>query len=185
MSDYSMPMGGTGRSVLTAQASRWWVFLLLGLASVVLGTILLFDLVAAVETLALLVAFGLWFNGMGEIVGAGRYHGGWSIAAGVFLIAGGIVAVVWPGITLWALAVVTGIDLLLSGGSRVAGAMADKPRGWGWLLAGGVLSLVAGVLALAWPGITILVLAILLGIRLIMFGAAELAFAWALRDAGA
>lgn len=184
MSDYSMPMGGS-RAVTTAQASRWWVFLLLGLASVVLGTILLFDLVAAVETLALLVAFGLWFNGMGELVGAGRYRGGWSVAAGTFLIVGGIVAVIWPDITLWALAVVIGVDLLLSGAARVAGAMMDKPTHWGWLLASGILSLVAGVVALAWPGVTILVLAIILGIRLIMFGAAELAFAWALRDARA
>jgi uncharacterized membrane protein HdeD (DUF308 family) len=182
MSDYSMPSTPMSRAELAGRSSRWWLFMLLGVASVVLGAFLLFDLVAAVDTLALLVAFGLWFNGLGELLGAGRYRGGWSIAAGVFLVVGGIVAVSWPGITLWALAVVIGVDLLLSGGVRVAGALADRPDGWGWLLTGGVLSLIVGVLAIAWPGATVLVLAIILGIRLIMFGAAEIAFAWALRD---
>lgn len=180
MSEYAMPMGRTGMS---AQASRWWLVMLLGVASMVLGVILLFDLVAAVETLALLVAVGLWFNGLGELLGAGRYQGGLSVAAGLFLIVGGVVAIAWPDITLWALAIVVAVDLLLSGAARIAGAMALSGRGRGWVLAGGILSLVAGVFAVAWPDVTILVLAIMLGIRLIMFGAVEFAYAWALRDA--
>jgi uncharacterized membrane protein HdeD (DUF308 family) len=180
MSDYAM---GAGRAELDAQASRWWLFMLLGVASVVLGAILLFDLVAAVRTLALLVAFGLWFNGLGELLGTGRYGGGaWATAAGILLIVGGVVAVAWPGVTLWALALVVGIDLLISGGVRVAGAMVARPERWGWLLTGGVISFVAGVFALSWPGATVLVLAVLVGIRLIMFGAAEIAYAWTLHD---
>jgi len=46
-----------------------------------------------------------------------------------------------------------------------------------------VLSLVVGVMALSWPGATVLVLAILLGIRMIIFGAVEIAFAMTLREA--
>ena len=53
---------------------------------------------------------------------------------------------------------------------------------WTLLPAVVMLSVVAGVLALAWPGATVLVLAILLGIRTLFFGLAEIAFALTLRQ---
>jgi uncharacterized membrane protein HdeD (DUF308 family) len=170
------------RSRLKAASSRWWMFLLLGVAAVVVGVILLFDLVAAVGTLAAFVAFGLIFTGLGELTASSRYRTTASVAAGVLLLAAGVVALAWPHITLWALAVVTGIGLLLSGAVRLGAALSDKPDGWGWLMVGGALSLVVGVMALAWPGATVLVLAILLGFRLLVFGAVEIAFALGLRD---
>ncbi|HEY8547195.1 MAG TPA: DUF308 domain-containing protein, partial [Acidimicrobiales bacterium] len=134
---------------LRAASSRWWLFLIVGIASVVLGMILLFDLVVAVETLALFIAFGLIFSGVEELLGWTRYRRSLSMAAGVLLIVAGIVAVAWPGITLWALAVVTAIGLLVSGAVRAAAALTDKPRGWGWLFVGGAISLVVGVMAIA------------------------------------
>jgi uncharacterized membrane protein HdeD (DUF308 family) len=172
------------RSDLKAATSRWWMFLVLGVAAVVVGLILLFDLVAAVGTLAAFVAFGLIFTGLGELTAASRYRTVLSVAAGVLLIAAGVVALAWPDITLWALAVVTGIGLLLSGAVRLGAALGDKPDGWGWLMVGGILSLVVGIVALAWPGATVLVLALLLGFRLVVFGAVEIAFALGLRDLG-
>jgi len=170
------------RSQLKAATSRWWMFLLFGVAAVVVGLILLFDLVAAVGTLAAFVAFGLIFTGVGELMASSRYRTALSVAAGVLLIAAGVVSLAWPDITLWALAVVTGIGLLLSGAVRLGAALGDRPDGWGWLVVGGALSLVVGVLALAWPGATVLVLAILLGFRLLVFGAVEIAFALGRRD---
>jgi uncharacterized membrane protein HdeD (DUF308 family) len=172
------------RSQLKAASSRWWMFLVLGIAAVVVGLILLFDLVTAVRTLVVFVSIGLIFTGLGELSAASRYRTFLSTAAGVLLIVAGIVALVWPDITLWALAVVTGIGLLTSGAVRLAAAIGDKPDGWGWLMVGGALSLVVGVLALAWPGATVLVLAILLGVRLVVYGAVEIAFALGLRDVG-
>lgn len=180
MGDYVMDRGAD--PVASAAAAKWWLFLLMGIAAVVIGVLLLFDLVAAVETLALLVAFGLIVTGVGELVGSGRYRNAFTVAAGVLLIVSGILAVAWPDITLWALAVVTAFGLLLSGGFRLAAALMDRPDGWGWLLAGGLLSVVAGVFALAWPDATILVLAILLGIRMVMYGAVEIWFALGLRQ---
>lgn len=172
------------RSDLKAASSRWWLFLLLGAAAVVIGLILLFDLVAAVDTLVLFVSIGLIFTGLGELTASSRYRTAMSVTAGVLLIVAGVVALSWPDITLWALAVVTGIGLLLSGSARVGAALADKPDGWGWLMVGGVLSLAVGIMALVWPGATVLVLAILLGIRLVVYGAVEIAFALGLRDVG-
>ena len=169
------------RAGLEPDSSRWWIFLALGAVSAVVGLSLRFDLFAAVTTLALLAAFGLVVTGIGEIMSAGRYHRRTlGLVAGAVLIVGGIVAAAWPGVTLWVLAVVTGAGLVVSGAARIMGALSLRVEGWGWLLFGGALSLVAGVLALAWPGTTILVLGLLLGIRMLLFGIAEIMFGLAL-----
>lgn len=166
-----------------ATVTRWWVFLAAGIAAVVVGGILLFSPDIAVGTLALLVALGLVFTGISELTGAGRYRTAWTTVAGAALVVAGALTVVWPGITLWAVAVVAGVGLLVSGATRLVAAVMDHPEGWAWLAIGGGLSALIGVLALAWPGATIVVLALLLGFRTLLFGAAEIAFALALREA--
>jgi uncharacterized membrane protein HdeD (DUF308 family) len=41
---------------------------------------------------------------------------------------------------------------------------------WGWLLVLGVITVLAGIAALAWPGLTLLVVAVLFGVQLIVMG---------------
>jgi uncharacterized membrane protein HdeD (DUF308 family) len=43
-------------------------------------------------------------------------------------------------------------------------------RSWGWLFAFGVLTLVAGLIAVAWPGRTVVVLAVVFGVQLLVGG---------------
>jgi uncharacterized membrane protein HdeD (DUF308 family) len=43
-------------------------------------------------------------------------------------------------------------------------------RHWGWLLAFGIITVLAGVVALAWPGPTLVVIAILFGVELVVLG---------------
>jgi len=43
-------------------------------------------------------------------------------------------------------------------------------RHWGWLLVFGIITVAAGIVALAWPGPTIVVIAILFGIELVVLG---------------
>jgi len=65
-----------------------------------------------------------------------------------------------------------------------AGAqLARVGRSWGWPVACGVLTLVAGVLVLGWPGKTILLLAVILGIWLLVVGVFRLVAAIAFDDA--
>jgi uncharacterized membrane protein HdeD (DUF308 family) len=179
MTDFGWPQERPG---LERASSRWWLVLLLGGAAAVLGVLLIFDLFTAVRTLALLVAFGLIVTGLGELVAAGRYRSTLGIVAGVVLVLAGILAALWPGITLWVLAVVTGIGLIVSGAARILGGLALRVEGWGWLFVGGVLSVVVGFLAIAWPDVTVLALGLLLGIRMLLFGVAEMGFAFALHD---
>ena len=168
------------RPGLVRQSSRWWLLLALGAVSVVVGLLLLFDLFAAVATVALLAALGLILTGIGELMTAGRYRNVLGMVAGVVLVLGGVAALVWPGITLWVLAVIAGIGLVVSGVARIWGALALRVEGWGWLFVGGLVSVAVGILALLWPDVTILALGVLLGLRMIMFGVAEIMFALAL-----
>jgi uncharacterized membrane protein HdeD (DUF308 family) len=51
-----------------------------------------------------------------------------------------------------------------------ADVLAGVGRHWGWVLAFGIVTLLAGLLALAWPGRTIVVIAVLFGIQLVVAG---------------
>lgn len=51
-----------------------------------------------------------------------------------------------------------------------AEALAAAGRSWGWLLAFGIITLLAGLIALVWPGPTILVIAVVFGVQLLVGG---------------
>ena len=52
----------------------------------------------------------------------------------------------------------------------VAEVIAGVGRHWGWVLTFGILTLLAGLLALAWPGRTVVVIAVLFGAQLVVAG---------------
>lgn len=162
------------RQTFARDASRWWLFAALGVVCTVVGVILMIDVVTAETTLALLVALGLLLGGVIELVAATHYNTTLSLVSGVALIVAGLIAAFWPDITLWVLAVVVGVGLLVSGAATIVGSLAVRPAGWTWMLIGGVVSFVVGVLAVAWPGATILVLGVLLGLRVLIFGLSEI-----------
>jgi uncharacterized membrane protein HdeD (DUF308 family) len=89
----------------------------------------------------------------------------------------------WPDVTLWALAVMVGVGLIIGGVAEVLFAARFRralPM-WGVWWLDGALSVVVGIAALAWPEATILALAILLGLRVLLRGAATITFGLALR----
>ena len=63
-----------------------------------------------------------------------------------------------------------------------ADVLAGVGRHWGWVLAFGIVTLLAGLLTLAWPGRTIVVIAVLFGIQLIVAGIFRFVAAFATDD---
>ncbi|WP_116450390.1 HdeD family acid-resistance protein [Blastococcus litoris] len=156
---------------------------LLGVAALVVGIVLLFDPVAAARTLALLLGLSLAIGGLLEIAvawnaGKGR---GVSLVLGGILVLGGVLAVVWPGVTLLALAWITGLTLVVHGALRVGLALAARHEipSWGWLVLAGAVNVLLGVLAIAWPEATVLVLSLILGAQIAAFGLLLLVAAFA------
>jgi uncharacterized membrane protein HdeD (DUF308 family) len=66
----------------------------------------------------------------------------------------------------------------------VADVLGAIARHWGWLLAFGIVTLLAGVAALIWPGKTLTVIAVLFGIQLIVAGIFEFVAAFGLDESG-
>ncbi|MCW3025723.1 MAG: protein of unknown function rane [Solirubrobacterales bacterium] len=91
------------------------------------------------------------------------------ILVGLLDVAAGIVAVAYPGITAQALVVVIGIWAILLGAAELAGAWSGV-AGAGWLTLGGVISIAAGVVLIAWPGIGAFSLSIIFGAYLLAYG---------------
>lgn len=103
----------------------------------------------------------------------------------VLAVAFGLVALLWPQLTLLALTLAFGVYAILDGVASVVDAVRHRRRSRWWLgLLGGLASVAAGVVALIWPGITAVAFAILVGIWAVVTGLVELATAFRLRHAG-
>ena len=108
----------------------------------------------------------------------------WALALrGVVAILFGLAALVWPGLTLTALVLLFGADALVDGVFAVVAAIAraGRERHWWALLLEGLLGIAAGVVTLAWPGITGLVLLLFIAAWAIITGVVEIVAAIRLR----
>jgi len=171
------------REELRAAARRWWLLAVIGAITAVLGVIVILRPITGVFALAVFIAAGFIISGIGDIVASGRWPRPWvPVVWGLVSLAAGVVTIVWPSITLEVLAVVIGILLILRGVVAAMGALADRPTAWGLWLVIGLLEVVVGVAAIAWPDITILVVAIIIGIDLLIAGLVELVIAFQLRS---
>ncbi|GAA0392091.1 hypothetical protein Acor_17730 [Acrocarpospora corrugata] len=100
----------------------------------------------------------------------------WTLAVrGALAIIFGLIALIWPAITLVALVVVFGVYALVNGIFTLYGAFregATKERGW--LAFSGIISLAAGIAVLVWPAITALALMLLIGAWFLITGVVEI-----------
>jgi uncharacterized membrane protein HdeD (DUF308 family) len=97
------------------------------------------------------------------------------LARAVFAVAFGLVALIWPTVTLLILAWAFGIYAIIDGAIQIVDGIRrrDRPRWWISLLLG-LLELAAGVLALIWPGISAVALAIVIGVWALVTGFIEI-----------
>ncbi len=102
---------------------------------------------------------------------------------GLAAIALGITAIAWPGITLVSLVWVFAVFSLADGIAGVVLGMRGEPDGtiWWTMIILGVLAMAAGILAFAWPGLTALVLLVIIAWSAIIRGVFEVAAAISLR----
>jgi uncharacterized membrane protein HdeD (DUF308 family) len=123
-----------------------------------------------------------------EAIGRIGKHWGWMLAFGILTIAAGICALVWPGITLLAAAIVFGVQLVVAGIYRLVAAFAAPEESTGTrVMLGvlgvlGVLSLIIGLDAVRHVLLTIVALALLLGIFWVANGVIELFTAFSNRE---
>jgi len=150
-----------------------WAAGIFGVVAVLLGGSLLLHPYEAARTLALLIGLALLVGGCFEIgVAWDSHRRALAVLPGVILVIGGLATAVWPDVTLWTVAVLTGLSLILDGAGRIAVAVAERAEvnAWRWFVLAGALNVVVGIMAIAWPEATVLVLSVLLGLQIIAFG---------------
>jgi uncharacterized membrane protein HdeD (DUF308 family) len=104
---------------------------------------------------------------------------------GALSIIVGVYAIRHFGVTLGALALLLGIFWIVQGFVELFTAISHRgmpERGWTMFI--GILSVIAGVVVVAYPGISLLTLALVLGVWLVIFGGMEIFFALRLRSVG-
>lgn len=107
---------------------------------------------------------------------------GMLMVRGIAALAFGLIALLWPGLTLLVLIAFFAAYVIVSGIAELVRAYRRRhQRGWWPLLVLGVLSIVAGVIAIAYPGITAVALVIIMGVTAITWGIIDIAVAVRLR----
>ncbi len=100
------------------------------------------------------------------------------LARGVAALVFGILCFVWPAITLLALVLLWGVYALVDGVGAIAWGVRAR---WWSMVAVGAVSVLAGLIAFFWPGITALALLYLIAAWAIVRGGIEIAAAIRLR----
>ena len=94
---------------------------------------------------------------------------------GLAAILFGVLMLVWPGLSLAVLVLLFGIFAVINGVTAVAAAIRGRHEPhWGVLLFEGILGVLAGAVALVWPGITALAFLFLIAAWAILTGILEL-----------
>jgi uncharacterized membrane protein HdeD (DUF308 family) len=181
--------GGTeARDHVTRVGKAWWWPAIFGVVSIVAGVLALAWPGRTLVVLAVLFGIELIVWGIYRLVGAiafGDESGGarvlWAIM-GVLSLLIGFYSLRHIVITLLSLGLLLGVFWLVDGVSLVVSSL-DHRGGpsRGLSLLSGILGIIAGLILLFWPGLSLLTLAVLAGIWLIVVGVTQLSLALQLR----
>jgi uncharacterized membrane protein HdeD (DUF308 family) len=105
------------------------------------------------------------------------------VLRGIAAIVFGVIAFVYPGLTVAVLVLLFGAWVLVDGVFRIVGAIGHRASDpdWGWQLVIGILGIIIGFLTFHAPAITALALVIYIAAWALMIGATEIALAFKLR----
>jgi uncharacterized membrane protein HdeD (DUF308 family) len=135
-----------------------------------------------VHLVAIFAGLFLLFAGILQFfIGGGGKTG--RIIAGVVAIILGIALIAWPEASVKTVAVIIGLAFLISGVSVAVAAIAARGEGYGAVVGFGAIVAVIGLVFIIWPGPTVTILMILVGLAALLFGIGAIVQALALRRA--
>ena len=162
----------------------WWLVALFG---VIVAGVGIFFVVSPNETLKTFTAIAgifLLIDGVVALLAAifGRGEGrGLAAIIGLVSILAGLVLIKRPFDTLVVFTLIVGIWFVIGGIARAVAAFSDRDARRG-NLAVAALDLVAGIVLLAWPDLTLSTFAVILGIVLVVRGLLLIGSGWELRS---
>ena len=163
----------------------WKSVLSLGVLSIILGAAVLVWPGQSIVVAGILFVVYLLASGIAQVIVAFTVHS--SAASRVLLFISGALSIALgvfafrdydDGAAVWLLALWIGVGFVFQGVSETALAISFKelPER-GWYIFVGVLTMIAGVVMLAWPISSIVVLSIIAGVWLVVIGTTEIVWA--------
>jgi uncharacterized membrane protein HdeD (DUF308 family) len=187
MPTVSAPSIASSTHELHPLRDKWWCFLLLGIALVVLGSICIIE--PLVPSIASVVALGflLMAAGIVQIVSS-FWAGNWSgmlvhILIGVLYLVVGYMIVDEPVVNMVLITKFIAIFLIVSGAFRLVSALVVRFQDWGWVaLNGGVTLLLGIIINRQLPEAALWVIGLFIGIEILLNGWAWVMLALGLRS---
>ncbi len=176
-----------GRVLMSVLEKNWWVFGVRGVLAILFGAVALFLPGATMLSLVLFFAAYALADGLlaiGSAIRAASAHQRWGylLFEGLVSIAAAVAAVGWPGLTVFAFVFMIAFWAIVTGILEIAAAIELDVEGRGWLVFGGIASLLYGVLLVGAPLAGAVVLTWWLGAYAIVFGVSLIVLAFKLRS---
>lgn len=169
--------------LLPALAESWWLLLLRGIAAIIFGVLAF--IWPGITLLTLVLFYGAFALVDGVLAVAAAIKGGspvprwWLAVVGAAGIIAGILTFLWPGVTALVLLIFIAAWAIVLGIFEIYGAIKlrkEIDNEW-WLIIGGVLSVIFGILLLLQPAAGALALVWMIGAFAILLGIIHIAFA--------
>ena len=161
---------------MEALSRNWGWLLALGILMIILGVVAMAAPVVATIAVQVMLGWLLVISGIAEGIHAFMVKE-WrgfllELLSAVLYLGVGLLLLVDPLKGALALTLVLAVFLLVEGIFKIITALRVRDhRGWGWLLASGIVSVVLGVLIWAqWPASGLWVIGLLVGIQLLFTG---------------
>lgn len=174
---------------ITELGKKWWLVLVLGALSIVIGVMALNNPVSATATLIMFFGIWLFVSGIGTIVraisndteGSGKalmlISGVLSVILAVIFFNGGIINKVELA------AIFMGITFIFRGMAElVAGLSSKGESGRGWAIFMGIITLLAGIITINNPVASLVTVTQIIAIFLIFSGVMEIVSSFQLRS---
>jgi uncharacterized membrane protein HdeD (DUF308 family) len=149
--------------IRSAYRRTWWALVLRGLLALAVGVLILWRPLQSIASLALVIAIWALFAGIVQIVHAfdlrSIYDRWWVLLlSGLVSVVFGVAALAYyPTLSLAFVVVWAAWWLILTGALAIYIAVEERRLGqsWGWTLAFGIVSILAGVFAVMSPPVTL------------------------------
>jgi uncharacterized membrane protein HdeD (DUF308 family) len=169
----------------------WWALVIRGMLAIAIGIIIIARPLESVAAFALVIALWALMQGVVSIVHAFDLRSvaprWWVLMLSgiVGVLFGGAALYYYPGLSLSFAVVWTSWWLILGGVLGIYLAVQERSAGlsWGWTMTLGVLGVVAGIAAFAYPPATLAALMAFISVFAIAGGVVQLVGAYKLRSA--
>ena len=177
-------------NTISADVKNWWWFIIKGLLLIVAGIAIFSQPAEGYVGLSVLFSLVILGSGLSQIffsiANSGTLRGwGWTLASGIIDLIIGIYLLAYPLITMATLPYILGFWLVFAAFYLFGASFDIKDlglTGWGWLLFGGILTLVSAFLILFYPAAGVISIITWSGIAFLVAGVFNLVLAFKLKS---